>query len=87
MTPPPGVRVWPGLLLSWDVLVDSAALREGLKAHYRDAQGGEMEGAGVYAPSVRTGTEWIVVKGICDWGQDKNSRAQEPAAAHAWWAS
>jgi len=80
---PPGVRVWPGLLLSWDVLVDSATLREGLKARYRDAEGGEMEGAGVYVSSVRARTEWIVVKGICDWGRDKNADAQDTAAANA----
>ncbi|MFI5889196.1 hypothetical protein ACIA5D_03645 [Actinoplanes sp. NPDC051513] len=81
--PPPGVRMWLGLLLSWDVLVDSGPLREALKARYPDAEGGEMEGAGVYASSVRAGTEWIVVKGICDWGRDKNSDAQELAAANA----
>ncbi|HEX6684226.1 MAG TPA: hypothetical protein VF062_15590 [Candidatus Limnocylindrales bacterium] len=81
--PPSGVRVWPGLLLSWDVLVDSGSLREALKARYPDAEGGEMEGAGVYASSVRVGTEWIVVKGICDWGWDKNSDSQELAAANA----
>ncbi|MFF5079905.1 hypothetical protein ACFY36_22870 [Actinoplanes sp. NPDC000266] len=81
--PPAGVRVWSGLLLSWDVLVDSSSLREALKARYRDAEGGEMEGAAVYATSVRAHTEWIVVKGICDWGRDKSSEAQEVAAANA----
>lgn len=83
--PPPGVRVWPGQMLSWDVLVDSAPLREALKARYLDAEGGEMEGAAVYASSVRDhgGVEWIVVKGICDWGRDKNSEAQELAATNA----
>jgi nucleoside phosphorylase len=81
--PPPGVRVWTGVLLSWDVLVDSSALREALKTRYPDAEGGEMEGAAVYASSVREGIEWIVVKGICDWGRDKNSAAQELAATNA----
>ncbi|MFI6073372.1 hypothetical protein ACIA5C_17515 [Actinoplanes sp. NPDC051343] len=80
---PPGVRVWTGVLLSWDVLIDSSALREVLKARYPDAEGGEMEGAAVYASSVREGVEWIVVKGICDWGRDKTSGAQELAATNA----
>ena len=81
--PPPGVRVWQGVLLSWDVLVDSARMRAALKARYRDALGGEMEAAGVYAACVRADVEWIVVKGICDWGQDKTPEAQGPAAANA----
>jgi nucleoside phosphorylase len=65
------------------VLVDSVSLRQALKARYPDAEGGEMEGAGVYASSVRVGTEWIVVKGICDWGWNKKWDAQELAAANA----
>ena len=65
------------------MLVDSGSLRGALKARYPDAEGGGMEGAGVYVSSVRAGTEWIVVKGICDWGHDKNSDAQESAAANA----
>ena len=81
--PPPGVRVWPGLLLSWDVPVASAALRDSLKARHRDAEGGEREGAAVYASSVRVGTEWIVVKGICDWGADTNPDALSVAATNA----
>jgi nucleoside phosphorylase len=81
--PPPGVRVHQGTLLSWDTLVDFAPLRAALKARYPDALGGEMEGAAVYAASVRTGTEWIVVKGICDWGQNKNDGAQRRAAGNA----
>ena len=81
--PPPGVRVWQGTLLSWDVLVDFPPLRAALKDRYRDALGCEMEGAGVYAASVRAGIEWIVVKGICDWGQHKNDGAQGLAAGNA----
>lgn len=81
--PPPGVRVWPGTLLSWDVLVDFRALRDGLRDRYPDALGGEMEGAGVYAAAVRAGIEWIVVKGICDWGHGKSDAAHELAATNA----
>ncbi|MEV6597121.1 hypothetical protein AB0M36_09700 [Actinoplanes sp. NPDC051346] len=83
MAPPSGFGVWTGLLLSWDVLVDSARLLAELKDRYPDALGGEMEGSGVYASSARAGAEWIVVKGICDWGRDKDSDAQELAAGNA----
>lgn len=65
------------------MLVDSGPLRDALKARYPDAEGSEMEGAAVYASSVRAGTEWIVVKGICDWGWNKNPDAQAQAAANA----
>ncbi|GAA2527449.1 hypothetical protein Ahu01nite_088530 [Winogradskya humida] len=81
--PPLGVRIWQGTLLSWDVLVDFAPLRAALRDRYRDALGGEMEGAAVYAAAVRAGVEWIVVKGICDWGQDKIDTAQVLAATNA----
>ncbi len=81
--PPPGARVWHGQLLSWDVLVDSPTLRNDLRARYPDALGGEMEGAGVYAAAVRDRTEWIVVKGICDWGREKTYDFQELAAGNA----
>jgi nucleoside phosphorylase len=81
--PPEGVRVWHGTLLSWDVLVDFPPLRAWLRGRYRDALGGEMEGAGVSAASVREGVEWIVVKGICDWDQAKSDEAQQLAASNA----
>jgi nucleoside phosphorylase len=81
--PPAGVRVWQGTLLSWDVLVDNELLRAGLRARYPDALGGEMEGAAVYAGSVRAGIEWIVVKGICDWAHAKSDAAHGLAAANA----
>ncbi len=42
-----------------------------------------MEGAGVYAAAVRDRTEWIVVKGICDWGREKTYDFQELAAGNA----
>src|SRR3569833_1191948 len=59
---PTAYRVWRGLLLSWDVLVDSAALRAWMKNSFPDAEGGEMEGAAVYAATVRELVECIVVK-------------------------
>jgi len=41
-----------------------------------------MEGAGVYAASFRAKTEWILVKGVCDWADGrKHDGFQEMAAA------
>ncbi len=81
--PPAGFRIHMGELLSWDVLVDNSRLREALRMRYQDALGGEMEGAGVYAAAVRKQTEWIVVKGISDWGHGKRDDVQEKAAGNA----
>jgi nucleoside phosphorylase len=67
---------WPkiqfGLILSGQKLVDNLDYRERLKAMFKEAIGGEMEGTGVYASASAAKTDWIVVKGICDWGHKKN---------------
>jgi nucleoside phosphorylase len=51
---------------------------------YRDVIGGEMEGYGLHvAAEMRGIKEWIVVKGICDWGCEKEDGWQRLAAATA----
>jgi nucleoside phosphorylase len=41
-----------------------------------------MEGAGHWASAVRNKTEWLLVKGVCDWADGKkNDDYQELAAA------
>jgi nucleoside phosphorylase len=76
-----------GLLLSGAKLVDSAAFKAELSRHWPEAIGGEMEGAGLYAAAVNRDTPWIVIKAICDWGEQKRSRKEETnqqlAAANA----
>ena len=42
-----------------------------------------MEGAGLTATSIRVGLPWILVKGICDWGENKHGKHQPLAAAAA----
>ncbi|MCP4369103.1 MAG: AAA family ATPase, partial [Deltaproteobacteria bacterium] len=48
-----------------------------------EAIGGEMEGAGVYAACQDKKVDWILVKAICDWanekGEDKAARQQKAA--------
>jgi len=67
---------WPkvhfGLIISGQKLVDNLDYRESLKSLSPEAIGGEMEGTGVYASANAAKTDWIVVKGICDWGHKKN---------------
>ncbi len=49
-----------------------------------EASSGEMEGAGVSGAAIRAHTEWIVVKGVSDWGDGlKHDGYQALAAASA----
>jgi nucleoside phosphorylase len=71
-----------GPILSGEKLVDDPSFKEQLFERYPTAIGGEMEGAGVAAAAARKNREWIVVKGICDWGDGtKTSQHQAFAAA------
>jgi nucleoside phosphorylase len=81
--PPDGVRVHVGTLLTWDVLVDLKSLRDELVTLDPEALGCEMEGAGVYTAARRAGIDWIVVKGISDWGYQKTDEEQQKAATNA----
>lgn len=72
-----------GPMLTASTLVSSRAFRDKLRAAHPDALGGEMEGAGVYAAAAHAKVDWIVVKGICDWGFDKTDEYHRPAAENA----
>ncbi len=72
-----------GEVLSGEKLVDDKTFRDELVQLFPDAIGGEMEGAGLYAAAADGDVEWIIVKGICDWGYGKHPSHQELAAAAA----
>lgn len=57
-----------GLILSGEKLVDNKAFKAQLMDHYPTAIGGEMEGAGVYTACEGRVPHWILVKGVCDYG-------------------
>ncbi|TXJ27606.1 MAG: hypothetical protein E6Q24_07160 [Chitinophagaceae bacterium] len=58
-----------GLMLSGEELVDNKARKGALMKQWPSAIGGEMEGAGIYsACEVNSVHEWILVKGVCDYG-------------------
>jgi nucleoside phosphorylase len=79
----PTARVWFGLLLSSQALIDSTVYRDRLKAQHSRALGGEMEAQGLYAAAADAGTPWIVVKAISDWGVDREKSYKPEAAANA----
>lgn len=71
-------RCYPGMVLSGDKVVDDADFKANLFRTYRRAVGGEMEGRGAYAACRHKALdEWIVVKAICDWGENKSNSHKE----------
>lgn len=72
-----------GPILSGDRLVNSKKFVEELYERFPNAVGIEMEGAGLYAGAARRGADWILIKGVCDWGHHKDSNAQQLAASNA----
>jgi nucleoside phosphorylase len=82
-----GIDVKPGEVLSGEKLIDNADFKAALLARYTDAIGGEMEGAGVLAASYRNTVDWLVVKSVCDYaqnkGQDKKIRQEKASAVAA----
>lgn len=73
-------KIIPGPILSGEKLInDEKFLSEQLEK-FPEAVGGEMEGAGLYEISKRIKTEWIIIKGICDWATRKSDKFQSLAA-------
>jgi len=64
-------KVEMGFIVSGDSLVDSKEFVDELKDRYPEAIGGEMEGTGLQSSCEKQKKEWILIKGICDWGYNK----------------
>jgi len=60
-----------GLIISGDKMVDSQPFVKKLIKKYPDGIGGEMEGTGLQSTCEREKKEWILIKGISDWGYNK----------------
>ncbi len=76
-------RIVSGSVLSGDKLVDSESYRKKLLTIEPEAVGCEMEASGISSAASRNSSEWIMIKGICDWAAGKTKGAQETAAANA----
>ncbi len=73
-----------GVLLTGEKLVDNVDYRAQLIGFENEAEGGEMEGAGLYVSSYDNKVDWIVIKAICDWADgnkdvDKTARQKQAA--------
>jgi nucleoside phosphorylase len=61
-----------GLIISGGTLTDNLQFVEKLQADHPEAIGGEMEGIGLQSSCLSRSKEWILIKGICDWGHNKD---------------
>ena len=66
-----------GTLLSGAKLIDDRVFKARLTKDYPEAIGGEMEGSGFCAASEFNRKDWIVVKAICDWAENKSENKDE----------
>ena len=76
-----GQRVRIGVMLTGEKLVDNVDYRKQLVKFESEAEGAEMERAGLYVSSYDNKVDWIVTKAICDLadgdkGVDKGSPYQ-----------
>lgn len=82
---------WPevyfGLMLSGEILIDNDVFRDAIvQITGGKAIGGEMEGAGLSVAAQEKNTDWLIIKGICDWANDKGinkDNRQKFAASNA----
>lgn len=72
--------VYIGSMLTGSKLINHYKYRTQLINDFADSKpiGGEMEAQGIYSVSRLYGvSEWIIVKGICDWGYKKDNPNKE----------
>jgi nucleoside phosphorylase len=78
-----GVPVHIGPIASGEKLVDHPAFRDALRKLSPAPIAGEMEAWGLSAVCHEARKQFIMVKGICDWGMNKTSNHQPIAATNA----
>lgn len=65
-----GANVHVGIVLCSNVLVSSQSHLDKLAAREPEYTGGEMESYGLYTAAQRLKADWIMIKGISDWGDE-----------------
>ena len=80
------VNVITAPMISGPYLVDDPEVKQKLFKEFKDAKGGEMEGAAILSAihgSTSKKPEGIIIKAICDWGDGNKQKDWQPFAAHA----
>lgn len=71
-------KILNGQILSGEKLIDNKRERTKILKRFQNAIGAEMEGAGIYAACRNKQiNEWILVKGICDYGDGNKNVDKE----------
>jgi len=79
-----GAKIHQGLVLSGNVLVNSKEFLNHLSKREPEYVGGDMESYGAYAVASMVGAQWIMIKGISDWGDgSKNDDSHKIALQNA----
>jgi len=77
-------KIHSGEILCGEKVVNNQNFRDQLISRFPSAIGGEMEGNGVYNACSQKKIDWIVIKSICDWGDEyKDDKWQEIAASNS----
>lgn len=76
-------RAHGGLFLSGPHVVNNEKTVQSLLGVWPDAKAGDMEASAVFAAAFNLNIGMIMVKGICDWGFDKEDTDQRKAAKNA----
>ena len=71
------INIFFGLVASGSKLLNNQSEVERLMDRQPELIGGEMEIAGVASSCERSNIKWIMIKGICDWGFNKESSKKD----------
>ncbi len=71
-------KILPSQILSGEKLIDNLRERNKILKVFPQASGAEMEGSGIYAACKKANiNEWLLVKGICDYGDGNKDADKE----------
>ncbi|WP_172450136.1 hypothetical protein [Rhizobium sp. TH135] len=76
-------KIHVGAMLTGEKLVDDKDFKALIMSMDPKAAGGEMEAAGIQTSASVKGIPFALIKGICDWGEEKTKNFQEVAAQNA----
>lgn len=62
-----------GLFICGEKLLDNESMVKELLNRFPEALAGDMESYGVYSICEKQKIDWLIIKGICDWGFEKQS--------------
>lgn len=77
------IKAHVGLIASGSLLLNNQSMVQELKSEHPNLIGGDMETCGIAAACERANKDWIMVKGICDWGHNKDAKDKDSLQKNA----